>query len=73
MAEILGHPPMRRTPGARGVPPGAASGAATEATAAFEELAELLLDAANRETLLGHLAEALARTSRQVNTPEGRL
>jgi V/A-type H+/Na+-transporting ATPase subunit D len=73
VAEILGHPPMRRTPHARGVPPGGVSGAATEATAAFEELAELLLDAANRETLLGHLGEALARTSRQVNTLERRL
>jgi vacuolar-type H+-ATPase subunit D/Vma8 len=49
------------------------SGATTEATAAFEELTELLLDAANRETLLGHLGEALARTSRQVNTLERRL
>jgi vacuolar-type H+-ATPase subunit D/Vma8 len=49
------------------------SGATTEATAAFEELTELLLNAANRETLLGHLGEALARTSRQVNTLERRL
>ena len=73
VAEILGHPRMRRTPHARGVPPGTVSGAATVATAAFEEFAELLLDAANRETLLGHLGEALARTSRQVNTLERRL
>jgi len=73
VAEILDHPPIQRTPHARGVPPGTVSGAATEATAAFEEFAELLLDAANRETLLGHLGEALARTSRQVNTLERRL
>jgi V/A-type H+-transporting ATPase subunit D len=73
VAEILGRPPIRRTPHARGVPPGAVSGATTEATAAFEELTELLLDAANREALLAHLSEALARTSRQVNTLERRL
>jgi V/A-type H+-transporting ATPase subunit D len=73
VAEILAHPPIRRTPHARGVPPGAVSGATTAATAAFEELTALLLDAANRETLLGHLGEALARTSRQVNTLERRL
>jgi V/A-type H+-transporting ATPase subunit D len=73
VAEILDRPPIRRTPHARGVPPAAVSGAATEATTAFEELTELLLDAANRETLLGHLGEALARTSRQVNTLERRL
>jgi V/A-type H+-transporting ATPase subunit D len=73
VAEIRDRPPIRRTPHARGVPPGAVSGATTEATAAFEELTELLLDAANRETLLGHLGEALARTSRQVNTLERRL
>jgi V/A-type H+-transporting ATPase subunit D len=73
IAEILGHPPVRRTPQARGVPPGAVSGPVVEATEAFEELAELLLDAANRETLLSHLGEALSRTSRQVNTLERRL
>ncbi|HEU5041135.1 MAG TPA: V-type ATP synthase subunit D, partial [Gemmatimonadales bacterium] len=49
------------------------SGAAATATGAFEELAELLLDAANREALLRRLGEALNRTSRQVNTLERRL
>jgi len=73
LAEILERPPMRRTPHARGVPPASASGAAAVATAAFEELAELLLDAANREALLRRLGEALNRTSRQVNTLERRL
>jgi len=73
IAEILGWPPVRRTPQARGVPPAGASGAAAEATAAFEELTDLLLDAANRESLLRRLGEALNRTSRQVNTLERRL
>jgi H(+)-transporting ATP synthase subunit D len=73
VAEILDRPPVRRTLQARGVAPPGASGAADEAATAFEELAELLLDAANREALLRRLGEALARTSRQVNTLERRL
>ena len=73
IAEILGWPPVRRTPHARGVPPADASGAAAEATAAFEELTDLLLSAANRESLLRRLGDALNRTSRQVNTLERRL
>jgi H(+)-transporting ATP synthase subunit D len=73
VAEILQRPPMRRTPHARGVPPAGVSARTIEAAAAFEELAELLLDAANREALLSRLGEALARTSRQVNTLERRL
>jgi V/A-type H+-transporting ATPase subunit D len=73
IAEIQGWPTVRRTPHARGVPPAAASGAAGEAATAFEELTELLLAAANRESLLRRLGEALNRTSRQVNTLERRL
>ena len=73
IAEILGRPTIRRTPHARGVPPGAVTGATAEATGAFEDLADLLLEAANREALLSRLGEALARTSRQVNTLERRL
>ncbi|HEY8258861.1 MAG TPA: V-type ATP synthase subunit D [Gemmatimonadales bacterium] len=73
VSEILAQPSIRRTAEARGVPPATESGAADEATTAFEELAELLLDAANRETLLRRLGEAVARTSRQVNTLERRL
>jgi V/A-type H+-transporting ATPase subunit D len=73
IAEILGRPTIPRTAEARGVPPASASGAAVEAATAFEELAEALLDAANREALLRRLGDALARTSRQVNTLERRL
>ena len=73
VAEILGRPTLLRTPHARGVDPGGVSGSVVAATAAFEQLAELLLAAANREALLRRLGEALARTSRQVNTLERRL
>jgi H(+)-transporting ATP synthase subunit D len=73
VAEILRRPGIRRTLEARGTPPTGAAAAAAEAATAFEELTDLLLDAANREALLGRLGEALARTSRQVNTLERRL
>ena len=43
------------------------------ATLDFERLADLLLDAAPREMLIRRLGEALAQTSRQVNTLERRL
>jgi V/A-type H+-transporting ATPase subunit D len=39
----------------------------------FEALAELLLEAAPQEMLIRRLGDALARTSRQVNTLERRL
>lgn len=73
LAEILTRAPVARTFEARGVPAVSTSGAAIEATTAFEELVEALLEAANRETLLRRLGEALATTSRQVNTLERRL
>jgi vacuolar-type H+-ATPase subunit D/Vma8 len=73
VAEIVECPVLRRTLEARGMAPTGVSAAAAETASAFEELAELLLAAANREALLRRLGEALARTSRQVNTLERRL
>lgn len=72
-ARITETSPVRRTPEARGVAPGAAGPAAEIAAEEFESLLEMLLAAAPRELLLQRLAEALARTSRQVNTIEHRL
>jgi V/A-type H+-transporting ATPase subunit D len=73
VAEILERSPVRRTLAARGTPPGAVSAAPLRAAAAFEELLDALLEAANREALLRRLGEAVARTSRQVNMLERRL
>ncbi len=73
IAELQQHPPVRRTLAARGTPPASAGPAASEAATAFEDLTDLLLEAANREALLTRLGAALARTSRQVNTLERRL
>jgi len=65
--------PVRRTVEGRGQAPPLAGPAASVAAGAFEEMVELLLDAASTELLLRRLAEALRRTSRQVNTLENRV
>lgn len=65
--------PVRRTWQGRGQSPGLTGPAAGAAAAEFERLLELLLDAASTELLLRRLAEALTRTSRQVNTLERRV
>lgn len=65
--------PVRRTLAGRGQAPGLTGPGAAQATDEFERLVELLLDAASTELLLRRLAEALARTSRQVNTLERRV
>ncbi len=73
VSQIVARPTVPRTRGARGTTP-AATGLATElATTAFEEFAELLLEAAPQEMLLRRVGEALAQTSRQVHTLERRL
>ena len=72
VSRLTERPQVARTPAARGTP--ATAGPTVLATAArFEALADLLLDAAPREMLLRRLGDALARTSRQVNTLERRL
>lgn len=73
VAVIGDRPTVRRTLGARGTAPGAAGPAAARAAAEFEALTELLLEAAPQEMLIRRLGEALAQTSRQVNTLERRL
>lgn len=72
VADIVERPPVARTLAARGTAPGSGP-AAAEAAREFEALAELLLEAAPRESLIRRLGEALARTSRQVNTLERRV
>lgn len=65
--------PIRRTLAGRGQAPGLTGPAVAGATDEYERLVELLLDAASTELLLRRLAEALARTSRQVNTLDRRV
>jgi V/A-type H+-transporting ATPase subunit D len=73
MTTITGQPKIRRSVAARGTAPALSGPAAGSAAAAFEELSELLLDAAPREMLIRRLGAALAQTSRQVHTLERRL
>jgi H(+)-transporting ATP synthase subunit D len=65
--------PVRRTSSVRGQAPTLTGPAIGAASREFEDLLELVLDAASSELLLRRLAEALARTSRQVNTLERRV
>ena len=72
-SRIVSRPPVPRTLGARGTAPVGVGGSAVRAAERFERLVEELLEAAPREMLLRRIGEALARTSRQVNTLERRL
>lgn len=73
VSRITARPPLVRTVAARGAAPALTGPAAGGASAEFERLADLLLDAAPREMLIRRLGEALAQTSRQVNMLERRL
>lgn len=73
VARLIDRRPLVRSTLARGTAPGSTGPAAAAAASEFENLTDLLLDAAPREMLLRRLGEALARTSRQVNTLERRL
>jgi V/A-type H+-transporting ATPase subunit D len=73
LPKIASGPVMKRTMGARATAPGLTGLAASEAAAEFEAFAGLLLDAAPRDLMLRRLGDALALTSRQVNTLEQRL
>lgn len=73
VSRITTRPLVARTLAARAASPGLTGPAASTAAAEFEQLADLLLEAAPREMLIRRLGEALAQTSRQVNTLERRL
>jgi len=73
VSEVTDSLVLRRIVGARATAPGLTDPAAAEAAAEFEVFAGLLLEAAQRELVLRRLGEALALTSRQVNTLEQRL
>ena len=73
VSRITARPLLARTLAARGTAPGSTGPAAVAASTAFERLVDQLLDAAPREMLIRRLGEALAQTSRQVNTLERRL
>lgn len=73
VADIRVTSPLRRTLDARGMAPGSTGPAAAEAAQRFEQLAELLLEAAPQEMRVARLAAAVAQTSRQLNVLERRV
>lgn len=73
-AVALNRPPkVVRSLAARGVLPGTDDAASQEAAADFEVLIEQLLEAAPQEHVMRRLGQALARTTRLVNTLEQRV
>lgn len=73
-AAAAGSPPsLVRGLAARGVATGPGDAAPPEAAEQFERLVELLLEAAPKELLMRRLGQALARTTRLVNTLEQRV
>jgi len=70
----LAHrPSLVRSITARGVLPGSGDADSQQAARDFEVLVEQLLDAAPREDAMRRLGQALARTTRLVNTLEQRV
>jgi len=73
IVELAKTAPLRRSLAARGTPPASVGPAAIEAARAFEELTELLIETAARELPVQRIADALARTTRQVHVLEHRV
>jgi vacuolar-type H+-ATPase subunit D/Vma8 len=71
--EILSRPALVRSLAARGIVPGPGDTVSHEAARQFEALIEQVLDAAPREHAMRRLGQALARTTRLVNTLEQRV
>jgi H(+)-transporting ATP synthase subunit D len=70
VSRILEVPVVTRTLAARGVAPQMTGLDTIDASDEFEHLVALLLEAAPREALIRRLGDALARTTRQVNSLE---
>jgi V/A-type H+-transporting ATPase subunit D len=73
VSDVVTQPRMARTVESRAVAPGTAGPAATLAASRYEELADLLIEAAPHEQRVRRLSEAVARASRQLRTLEQHL
>lgn len=73
IVELAKEGSLHRSLVARGTPPASIGPAALEAAHAFEELAELLIESAARELPVRRIADAVARTTRQVHALERRV
>lgn len=73
VAEVVGRPVLARGPEARGTTPALAGPATLTAASRYEELADLLIEAAPREQLVRRLGDAVVRATRQMRTLEQRV
>jgi V/A-type H+-transporting ATPase subunit D len=73
VVQLLKRPTIVRSVAARGIVAGPGDAASQDAARAFEILLERLLDVAPQEHLMRRLGDALARTTRLVNTLEQRV
>ena len=73
VVQLLQRPALVRSLAARGIASAPADAASQDAARAFEVLLERLLDAAPQEHVMRRLGEALAKTTRLVNTLERRV
>jgi vacuolar-type H+-ATPase subunit D/Vma8 len=71
--DVLNRPALVRSLAARGIVPGPDDAVSHDAARQFEALIEQVLDAAPREHAMRRLGQALARTTRLVNTLEQRV
>jgi H(+)-transporting ATP synthase subunit D len=70
---VVSHSPVQRTLTARGTAAPSVGPAAAQTATEFERLVELVLDALPKEQLVRRLGDALAKTTRQVNTLQRRV
>jgi V/A-type H+-transporting ATPase subunit D len=73
VSDVVGRTPIARTLDARGLAPGTVGPAVATTASRFEELADLLVDAAPREQRVRRLSEAVAETTRRLLTLEQRV
>jgi V/A-type H+-transporting ATPase subunit D len=73
VSDVVDRTPIARTFDARGLGPGTVGPAVATTASRFEELADLLVDAAPREQRVRRLGEAVAETTRRLLTLEQRV
>lgn len=73
VSDVVSRTPIARTLDARGLAPAITGPAATMAASLYEELSDLLIDAAPREQRVRRLSEAVSETTRRLLTLEQRV
>jgi H(+)-transporting ATP synthase subunit D len=73
VSDVTGKPTMVRSLDARGTAPAMTGPAAATAASRYEELADLLIDAAPREQRVRRLGDAVSRTTRQMRVLDQRV